>query len=358
MLAAIAAVPLLAVLVRCSPRLGWLDVPVARSAHRVPVPRAGGLGIIGAIVIAAIAGPSWWSASQWIGLGLLAVVGFADDIWNLPATPRLVTHLAAAALLVSGHAGEGGWLWQALGVLWIAAFINAFNFMDGIDGIAGLHAGVAGGMWFAAGLTTDVPALAAAGGAVAGASVAFLRVNWAPARIFMGDAGATFLGAALASMPWVTPTPERWFAPAVVVLAPFWFDAGVTLLGRMRQGAVLYAGHQEHFYQRLVNAGLRHATVAAGYGVMTAIAGAGALAAQRVRWPQTLATVAAVGLGMTACALALKRAARDAGERPPRHRTEVSGPRSASGRPEQASAGRAPSPRDYAPSDSAAQARS
>lgn len=296
-----------------APRLGWLDVPVARSVHRTPVPRVGGLGIVGAIVVSGLVLPAWWTPAQWTALGLVAVVGFMDDLWNLPATPRLLTHIVAAILLTSGQVGEGAWLWRVSSVLWVAGFINAFNFMDGIDGIAGLHAATAGLAWLVLGALTGEPRLLVAGVVLAGASVGFLTFNWHPARVFMGDVGATTIGAVLASMPWLTPDPARWIVPAAVVLAPFWVDAGWTLLKRAGRGEVLYQGHQEHFYQRLVNAGLRHSTVALGYGVMTAIGGAAAGVLARLdrgRTPLATGLVLLVTAGlMGLCAYVLRQLA-------------------------------------------------
>ena len=167
------------------------------------------------------------------------------------------------------------------------------------------------------------PRLLLAGAVLAGASAGFLAFNWSPARVFMGDVGATFLGAALASMPWVTPEPSRWMMPAVVVLAPFWVDAGVTLLMRILRGDVLYQGHQEHFYQRLVGAGLRHSTVALGYGVMTAIGGGAAVALARLDHARSpvmtgLVLAAAAGL-MGLCAGVMRRAASHSGRAPGLH---------------------------------------
>lgn len=303
-------------------RRGWLDVPVAHSAHRRPVPRIGGLGIAGAIVVAALVLPSWWSTPQWVGFGLIAVVGFLDDLWNLPATPRLITHVVAAALIISGHTAETSWMWQLAAVIWIAGFINAFNFMDGSDGIAGLHATVAGVTWMTIGLLAGETRLSLAGAVVAGACAGFLVFNWMPARIFMGDLGATLLGAMLASMPWVTSDPRAWLLPAVVVLAPFWVDAGVTLIRRIWRGEHLFERHQQHFYQQLIRAGLTHSTVALGYGAMTAIAGVAALGF--VAFAPGLSTITsggvlAVAAGlMGACAHAMRhasqqRAARAAG---------------------------------------------
>lgn len=311
---ALVAGVLVGLIARLAPRLGWLDVPVARSAHRTPVPRVGGLGIVGAIALAGLVLPAWWTPTQWAALGLIAFVGFLDDLWNLPATPRLLTHVVAATLITSGHAHEASGLWRLASVVWLTGFINAFNFMDGIDGIAGLHAAIAGGAWLTMGVVADDPRLLVAGAVLGGASVGFLVFNWSPARIFMGDVGATFLGAVLASMPWVTPQPSRWIVPAVVVLSPFWADAGLTLLKRALRGAVLHQGHQEHFYQRLVGGGLQHSTVATGYGLMTAIGGGAAVALtllDTARTPGTTALILLTTAGLLGlCTGVMRRAGR------------------------------------------------
>ena len=123
--------------------------------------------------------------------------------------------------------------------------------MDGIDGLAGGQALVAGLAWMATGWATDQFAPAAVGAALAGAAFGFLLHNWSPARTFMGDVGSAFLGFVLATLP-LLATPRRAFAvPAVLIVWPFVFDTAVTLLRRLSRRENVFAAHRTHLYQRL-----------------------------------------------------------------------------------------------------------
>ena len=113
---------------------------------------------------------------------------------------------------------------------------------------------------------------------IAGASLGFLRYNWQPASIFLGDIGATFLGYWLAAMPMLSATPSRFILPGVFIVWPFAVDVAVTLVKRIARGEHLFAGHQEHLYQRLAANGWSHAQVARLYAVLSALGGAAAVA--------------------------------------------------------------------------------
>jgi Fuc2NAc and GlcNAc transferase len=297
-------------------RRQWLDIPCARSAHVRPVPRLGGVPLVvliaGGMLLGASHGVLPAVAVPLAGFSLLvALVGLVDDLRGLPATPRLAAHLLAAALTVwwtgplalAGIAGAGlGILAVPLTTLWIAWFINAFNFMDGIDGIAGSLALVAGATWLLLGVAGDTPAWSWAGVLVAAAALGFLRHNWSPARVFMGDAGATCLGYWLATWPLLTNNAWQ-SAGALLVLWPFVFDATVTLLFRIGAREVLANGHQRHYYQRLVRSGWSHATVSSLYATWSAAMGASVLAARAGVWPATASAVVAAASAMALVAL-------------------------------------------------------
>lgn len=199
-----------------------LDQPNHRSSHQVPTPRGGGMAIVATFLLAAplfvilIPQPSGISQGSlaliWAAALVIALVGFIDDHISLKPRTRLIVQSMAAALVVSAvdglpaltffgwqlHLTWLGYLLAWLGVIW---FINLYNFMDGIDGLAAGEAVViclfmalfhylAGGEWSSAGLAL-----------LLGASVAgFLCWNFPPARIFMGDGGSGFLGLMLASL--------------------------------------------------------------------------------------------------------------------------------------------------------------
>jgi UDP-N-acetylmuramyl pentapeptide phosphotransferase/UDP-N-acetylglucosamine-1-phosphate transferase len=149
---------------------------------------------------------------------------------------------------------------------------NAFNFMEGSDGIAGITAAaVAAGIAVAA-AACGVGTVAVIAAAFAGASLGFLASNWQPARIFMGDVGSAFCGFLLAVLPLAVRAdvvPEV-LPVAALALWPFIFDTSLTLLRRLRAGENIFQAHRSHLYQRLVIAGWSHRAVASLYGGLAA----------------------------------------------------------------------------------------
>jgi UDP-N-acetylmuramyl pentapeptide phosphotransferase/UDP-N-acetylglucosamine-1-phosphate transferase len=163
-------------------------------------------------------------------------------------------------------------------VFWIVGLTNAYNFMDGIDGIAGGQAVVAGLGWAYLGAAVDAPAIEAVAWAVALSSAAFLAHNWSPARIFLGDVGSGFLGYTFAALPFlarVAPAADgpglRIPVAAALVVWPFVADAGYTFGRRLLRGENVFSAHRSHLYQRLVIAGWSHAAVTSAYIAMAAI---------------------------------------------------------------------------------------
>jgi len=207
-------------------RTGWahaiaLDVPNQRSLHDRAVPRSGGLALI---VVASI--PALWlgGAMLWIGALALALMAIsaADDRVGLPVLARLVVQVVlAVAVVLPIHGTSPAWSVPLL-VAVIVWSINAYNFMDGSDGMAGGMAVIGFGSYAVdAALIGHIP-LAIAAAAVAGAAMGFLVFNFAPARVFMGDAGAAplgFLAATMGLFGWEAGVWSGWFP--VVVFSPF-----------------------------------------------------------------------------------------------------------------------------------------
>ncbi|HUR20173.1 MAG TPA: glycosyltransferase family 4 protein [Vicinamibacterales bacterium] len=239
-----------------------VDVPNARSSHRVATPRGGG----GAIVVAATAALAWWSwasgttslASSLIGGLVVAGIGFADDHRHVAPQIRLVGHTVAAVLAVTTLGGPwpGGVLALGLAVVFVAWLINLTNFMDGIDGIAGVQtlttcaAGAALSRMIAP--RTDLwfePAVLGA------ASIGFLIWNWPPARVFMGDVGSGFVGFMVA----VFTLRAASVAPVLgwcwlILSGVFIVDATFTLARRTMRGDRIFEAHRSHAYQHLAHA--------------------------------------------------------------------------------------------------------
>ena len=275
-------------------RRNFLDIPNHRSSHLVATPRIGGV----AIVFGVLAGLFAWflldgaldrrMLTVLTGALAIALLGLLDDFRHVPALVRLAvqTLIAAGVVIASRHADTGeGWLIPALTVLWLVTMVNAYNFMDGIDGIAGAQAVVAGCAWLFAGLIAGSPHGAALGVLLAAASSGFLLYNWHPARVFMGDAGSGFFGFLFAAVPLLTSTaqPSLWVS-AVLLMWPFLADTGFTLCRRASRGENVLSAHRSHIYQRLVITGRSHRDVAlayAGLALLGAIAAVALVGGQR-----------------------------------------------------------------------------
>ncbi len=258
-----------------------LDHPNERSSHSAPTPRGGGIAIL-LVALPLIAliyrlhRPDDAAALVLIGLvAALAAVSWIDDLRGLPVAARLAAHVGAVAVALALMSPDllvfQGLLPPladriAAGLLWVW-FINLYNFMDGIDGIAGVET-----VSICAGLFLIVVALGAAAGApgvalaqsalVTGAATAgFLALNWSPARVFMGDVGAIALGFLLG---WFLLTLAAWGYWVAALILPGYYlaDATITIARRALAGEAVWRPHAKHFYQRAVQRGHGHGAVA------------------------------------------------------------------------------------------------
>jgi len=255
-------------------RAAVLDRPNERSSHAMPTPRGGGIAVVSAVAAAWIV---FWAAgvlsvaSLAIAAGMLALaaVSWIDDLKGLPPGWRLIAQVAVVAMglwaLPAGLLFQG-WLPPrfdaiagALAWIW---FVNLFNFMDGIDGIAGSEAAAIGvGLVLIAGFGIGRdPGIAALGAVVAAAALGFLVWNWAPAKIFLGDVGSVPLGYVLGFLL-LGLAARGWWKAALILPVYFLADATLTLLRRLARGERVWQAHREHFYQRAVQRGLTHDAV-------------------------------------------------------------------------------------------------
>ena len=343
--AALTAGCLVGGLIRLAPRIGLLDRPNERSLHTRVTPRGGGLALV---IVVAVALGLWlargdgWPAAEWaqgawrpvaIYLGAAVFIGLVslrDDFKSLGVGVRFACQFIAAAAAIEG-AGQlrvlaiPGWGIVELGsagviltALWIVGLTNVYNFMDGIDGIAGVQGLSAGLAWAAAGLWLGVPVAALLGVVLAGGALGFLRYNWSPARIFMGDVGSAFLGYSFAVLPllWLRSEPPSPRAAALageipvfalLVVWPFVGDGFFTFVRRARRGEPVWKAHRSHLYQRLVQSGWTHARVSTLYGIWClalALTGLGWLARalpSAVVWVMPLGTLGAMLALVTHC---------------------------------------------------------
>ena len=246
-----------------------LDVPNARSSHVVATPRGGGVAIVLTTVLAfpvlgAFGTLAWPAVAALVGGGgLVAVIGFADDHQDIPARWRLLGHFAAAVWVLAWIGGlpplpmlgtvlDLGPVGHGLAVLYLVWLLNLTNFMDGIDGIAGVETvtvSLGGALlyWAAAPSSTQWVAPVV----LASATLGFLFWNWAPAKIFMGDAGSGFLGLMLAAFSLQAARVQPGlFWGWVILLAVFIVDATVTLVRRVARGERFDQAHKSHAYQQ------------------------------------------------------------------------------------------------------------
>ncbi|CAM2187842.1 Glycosyltransferase family 4 protein [Burkholderia latens] len=285
--------------------LAWrlaTDIPNHRSLHTLPTPRVGGWGIVPVCVVALLVLTPHLRLIAIAAAGL-AAISQIDDRRGLPAGVRFPAHLAAVVALIAVFPADAPW-WLLVGVGFVMVWlVNLYNFMDGADGLAGGMALFGFGAYAIAALTgpTPSPDLAVAGSVVAGAALGFLLLNFHPARLFLGDAGSIplgFLAGALGYWGWRASIWPIWF-PALV-FAPFIADASVTLLRRLLRGEKFWQPHREHYYQRMVRAGLGHRRNAlCWYLVMLAGIILAVWAKGRPGWQQWLSF--AVWYGVLAC---------------------------------------------------------
>jgi len=220
-------------------------------------------------------------------------VSWMDDLRSLPSSIRLAVHLLGAVATIAGLGYWDviklpiwgsitlGWWGAVLTAVWIIGLTNAYNFMDGTDGIAGGQALIAGFGWALLGWNAGFPLICGLGVLIAGSSLGFLFHNWPPARIFMGDIGSAFLGYSLAVLPVMYGffSREGVGSPVVGLLLvwPFVFDTAFTFTRRLCRGENVFSAHRSHLYQRMTSAVSGHARIALVYSGLTL---AGVLLAQ------------------------------------------------------------------------------
>ncbi len=345
---------LTALLRRQAPRWGLVDVPASRKIHARPIPLGGGiaiyLGFTVPVVVAwglavwVVREPGHWTmlpgelrsllpglALQggpfWVLLAsgtLLAAAGLLDDLRPIPWQPRLCLHVLIASALVAG--GIQGtlfvthpWISGPITVLWIVGLINAMNFLDNMDALAG-GTGFIVAIIFATLMLSMTPQPRwLVGGALlclAGSLLGFLWHNRPPARIFMGDCGSTFLGVTLASLTVLGtfyddsgPGKHVILAPLCVLAVPLYDTASVIWI-RLREGRSPFQPDKSHFSHRLVEMGLSRAGAVRTVHLCTLSTGIGALLLYRVNDWTGAALIMSLVLSILAMIAVLESAVR------------------------------------------------
>jgi UDP-N-acetylmuramyl pentapeptide phosphotransferase/UDP-N-acetylglucosamine-1-phosphate transferase len=265
-----------------------LDHPNERSSHSIPMPRGGGLAIVFLVL-----GMSLWAANQieinrsilYIVLSaILAIVGWRDDLVSLSPNYRFAVQGLVAAISILGLGyfkivripllGELdlGAVGIVITFLWIIGLINAYNFMDGIDGMAGGVAAVAGLGWMILSSNVQNPFVFWVALAIAAASLGFLGHNWPPAKIFMGDVASTVLGYSFAVLPLLSADQSGdALTVGTLLMWTVIMDTFVTFLRRLLKGENVISGHRSHLFQQLVLGGYKHGTISALYIFLTSL---------------------------------------------------------------------------------------
>jgi len=267
-----------------------IDAPGGHKSHRTPVPYLGGVAMVAAFSVAMVIGVVLRRSAQFddgqisitfgnlftqgdglvrelavvLGLALVfAAMGLIDDLRGLSPVLRFVVGLGLATVLVSyGVVLESplpDWLDMIISVVWILGMTNAFNLLDNIDGLAAGTAAIAAGAFFVIAILNDQQYSALLAIGLAGAMLGFLRSNFAPATIYMGDAGSLFIGFMMAYLGLkmrtnIAEIPQL-FAP-VLVLGVAVLDTTVVVVSRLRRGLSPFTGGQDHLSHRFLRLGL------------------------------------------------------------------------------------------------------
>ena len=270
-----------------------VDLPNERTLHTGRVARGGGLAIVLLTLAVLVAATAWWEVPAgitwplFIVTVLLGFLGWIDDHYDLPVAARILVQLLAAIVVVawigriSSVDFSDAWSLSLemaaipLTLFWVVWMANLYNFMDGIDGLAalqGMIGAAAMSLWF---YWAGSSGMAMVCLVVFSACAGFLAWNWSPARVFMGDVGSVALGGLFAALSVVAMT--RYDMPIIafaILFIVFIADATLTLMRRIARGERFWQPHRSHYYQRAVQAGLSHSSVAAASGVLALVAAA------------------------------------------------------------------------------------
>ena len=260
---------------RIATKLKILDHPNERKIHKKPIPLLGGLAIFGSYVATIIFNFNFSIELKGVVIGssIILIIGLIDDIKHIPATWKLISQVLASSVLILygvklsflpntwwGNAGE-----VLLTVIWVVGITNAVNFFDGMDGLATGLTAIGSLSFFIVAQITGQSYLGFLTIALAGSCLGFLKFNFRPASIFLGDAGSTFLGFTLAGIAvmggWAEKNPKVALSLPIIILSVFIFDMIYITIARVWDGRVRsfkgwieYTG-KDHLHHRLVTLG-------------------------------------------------------------------------------------------------------
>jgi UDP-GlcNAc:undecaprenyl-phosphate GlcNAc-1-phosphate transferase len=295
-----------------------VDKPnTAHKSHKQPVPYLGGVAmIIGIIVISYSTSlvsnftiDTFWLATSVLAPALvLGLIGLWDDMKNLPPLPRFVAQTIAGVftaiiLVANNNVGNptGSEIFDTfITIIWVVGICNSINFFDNLDGGAAGTVAVSSIALAILALSGDQYLIAALSTVTAGATLGFLIWNKSPARIYMGDAGALFLGVLLATLT-VRLNPETqtqlgsYLTPIFLLAIPI-LDTTVAVLSRLKRHISPFQGGQDHLSHRLIRAGLSRRKAAVSLWTLSAIFAAVAILISRVNEITEIFLLAGSGL--------------------------------------------------------------
>lgn len=274
---------------KISIRNNWFDWPTHRGSHNDPIPNIGGLAMTAVVILAitvlvlfeklAISDALIWL----FVVSVLGIVGFLDDIKGLSTRIRLIVHMAVGVVVVyvcgginlldsGSEAIKFEYVSYLLGFIWVVGFINMYNFMDGINGLAGSQALISAlifALWFH---LFGQPGESMILLSTAAVSAGFLYWNVTPARVFMGDSGSTMLGGLFAIVCLKLHNQQQLpiFYPALI-FAWFLLDTSITLTKRLFKGEKIWQAHRQHYYQKLTLTPEDHIKVTGMISLLTLI---------------------------------------------------------------------------------------
>ena len=291
---------------RIATRTGMVAEPSTVRYHSRPTPLLGGLAIYAGVTVTLWLMVDKALAPQLVGIlggaSLVAVIGMVDDRRPISPSGKILVETLAGLLLIAGGihvdilAGPSLPILETslgdtlLTLLWILAVTNAANLLDHMDGILGGVAAIASASFMLLAIGSGQEIVAPLSGALLGATLGFLRYNFNPAAIFMGDGGSLFLGFVLAALGIKlkfpdAPTLETWMLPIIVLAVPL-FDTNLVILSRLRRGVnPLTTGGKDHLAHRLVARGASDREAALNVWILAFAAGGLALLAREIGSP-------------------------------------------------------------------------
>ncbi len=247
--------------------LGFVDAPAQRKLHSTPMPLLGGLAIFGGAILAVLIIYAGQPPRQVLGillaLTLVTLVGLWDDRYGMPAWAKLGGQLVAGVVLIFFQVRVQlpipDLANYAITLLWLAGISNAINFLDNMDGLSAGVSAVAAAFMLLLGALNEQFLVSALAAGVLGACLGFLRYNFKPAQIFMGDVGSLFLGFVLAVLGLQlrfpgSPNTVTWMVPVFVLGLPI-FDMTLVVFSRLRRGVSPNTAGKDHTSHRLVKMG-------------------------------------------------------------------------------------------------------